>query len=117
MAVEPPWALHKDFILASWIKKTPCTRPWAWWEVDAPEQCQKISGTGTRLHERMKIYYRDMKNRYGVEVERDVFDPNDPPIYESQAAFLERHGLLTAAERAYLKKHPELMTPETETID
>lgn len=31
-----------------------------------------------------------------------AIDPNDPPRFESEAAYLERHGLLTAAERQQL---------------
>lgn len=30
-------------------------------------------------------------------------DPDDPPTFESQAAYLERHGLLTEAEKKRLK--------------
>ncbi|MEP7307325.1 MAG: hypothetical protein ABJA98_17590 [Acidobacteriota bacterium] len=32
----------------------------------------------------------------------DAFDPHDPPRFESQAAYLERHGLLTPREAARL---------------
>lgn len=31
---------------------------------------------------------------------------------ESQAAYLDRHGLLTKEEKTYLRKHPELLEPE-----
>lgn len=41
-----------------------------------------------------------------------AIDPNDPPTYESQAAYLQRHGLLTKDERAHLGKNPELLEPE-----
>lgn len=46
-----------------------------------------------------------------------AIDPNDPPLYESQAAYLERLGLLTPTEKAYLKKHQELMEPEAIEYD
>ena len=39
-------------------------------------------------------------------------DPDDPPTFESQAAYLKRHGLLTAAEVRWLDKHPEALEPE-----
>lgn len=39
-------------------------------------------------------------------------DPDDPPIFESQAAYLKRHDLLTAAEVRWLEKHPEALEPE-----
>ena len=31
---------------------------------------------------------------------------------ESEAAYLDRHGLLTASEKKYLASHPELLEPE-----
>ena len=30
-------------------------------------------------------------------------DPEDPPVFESEATYLDRHGLLTAAERRRLR--------------
>lgn len=44
-----------------------------------------------------------------------AIDPDDPPVYESQAAYLQRHNLLTPAELLHLKKHPELLEPEKVT--
>ena len=32
------------------------------------------------------------------------FDPNDPPQFESEAAYLERHGLLLPGERRRLRR-------------
>jgi hypothetical protein len=37
---EPPvpaWAEMRDELLPAWIKEHPGTRPWAWWEQEAPE--------------------------------------------------------------------------------
>ena len=39
-------------------------------------------------------------------------DPDDPPVFESEAAYLQRHDLLTESEKEYLKSHPELLEPE-----
>ena len=39
-------------------------------------------------------------------------DPENPPVFESEAAYLDRHGLLSKAEKKYLKQHPELLEPE-----
>jgi hypothetical protein len=60
--------------------------------------------------------------RIGTEYKEGHFkvvaiDPDDPPAYESQAAYLQRHGLLTAEEKQYLKKHRELMEPEVIEFD
>jgi hypothetical protein len=34
----------------------------------------------------------------------EPFDPADPPLYEAQAEYLRRHGLLLPAERRWLRK-------------
>ncbi len=39
-----------------------------------------------------------------------AYDPDDPPIFENQAAYLDRHGLLTPAEKGSLA--PEAFEPE-----
>jgi hypothetical protein len=41
-----------------------------------------------------------------------AIDPNDPPVFESEATYLDRHGLLSAEEKKHLAKHPELLEPE-----
>jgi hypothetical protein len=49
----------------------------------------------------------------GEEFKGVPFDPTNPPTYESQASYLDRHGLLTAAERRRLRKKdfkPEVLT-------
>jgi len=46
-----------------------------------------------------------------------AIDPNNPPIFESEAAYLERHDFLTPTEKTYLKKYPELLEPEKIEFD
>jgi len=46
-----------------------------------------------------------------------AIDPDDPPIYESEAAYLERLGLLTPTEKRYLEKHPGLLESERIEIE
>jgi len=41
-----------------------------------------------------------------------AIDPADPPLFESQAAYLQRHALLTAEERRYLARNPRLLEDE-----
>ncbi len=43
--------------------------------------------------------------------------PENPPVFESETAYLQRHGLLTASEKTYIEKHPELLEPEKITIE
>ena len=42
---------------------------------------------------------------------------DDPPIFESVAAYLDRHGFLTDAKTKHLEKHPELLEPEKIEFD
>jgi hypothetical protein len=46
-------------------------------------------------------------------------DPNDPPILESEASYLERHGLLLPGERQRLRKtdfEPVAVTLEEDRV-
>jgi len=42
-----------------------------------------------------------------------AIDPENPPTYESEAAYLLRLDLLTPAEKKHLEKHQELLEPDT----
>lgn len=104
-------------------------------------QRQRVGGTGTPSHEVLNVwggfsfgipnswvepwaesYYNGRSkdihgNPIGTKYKEGHFkgraiDPNDPPRFESQAAYLNRHGLLTPAELAFLEKHPDLLEPE-----
>jgi hypothetical protein len=46
-----------------------------------------------------------------------AIDSEDPPTFESEAAYLDRYGLLSETEKRWLEKHPELMGPEVVTND
>lgn len=60
------WEEVREEIMAAHIKKNPCSRPWPWWEYEAPReqvagwwdqddficaQRLRLGGTGTPLHE------------------------------------------------------------------
>jgi len=121
------WDLHRDEFLPEYIKKNPGKRPTPWWQWDAPrwadphddyyfhgklpEPRRRIGGSGTPWHDDLSIHPTFRK---GIpSYFRPDIDPDDPPVYESQAVYLDRHGLLTSAEKAYLKAHPALLQPET----
>lgn len=63
--------------------------------------------------------------RIGTEYEEGHFagvaiDPGDPPRYESEASYLERHGLFLPGEKRRLRKadfEPDLVMPEEEGDD
>jgi hypothetical protein len=137
------WKAVNRELLNDWIKQNPCSRPWAWWEWDAPraEPRQRLGGTGTPDYEVLayvphfdhgiptgwitkfdEAYYNGRAldihgNPIGTEHKEGDFsgvaiDPTDPPTFESEAAYLQRHGLLTPAEARHLEKYPELLNPE-----
>ena len=135
------WNAVKNEIMVDWIKKNPCERPWLFWKFEAPKkpvdgwedyerfnsaQRRRLGGIGTPLHEVTCSWggfpygipsswvIEDLKK---VGFEGKVIDPKNPPVFESVAAYLERHGLLSPAEKAYLKKHPEILEPEEILFD
>lgn len=110
-----PKALWQEFgalVLARWVDEAPGTRPALWWQYDAPEPRRRVGGIGRPLHEFTAYVVR---YAYGVPIDwpeddpdlpaefrppcAALIDPNDPPLFESQAAFLDRHDLLSPAER------------------
>ena len=126
--LQATWGDYRDQIMAEWIKKNPGCRPWAWWALEAPKEAvagwtherfnsaqrQRLGGIGTPMHEVTCSWGGFDK---GIPVSWAEIDPEDPPTYESESAFLQRHGLLTEPEKKYLQRHPELMEPETVTLE
>jgi len=111
-----------------------------------PEPRQRIGGTGTPNYEVLAYvphfdkgiptgwiskfdedYYngraKDINgNPIGTKYKEGHFkgkaiDPDNSPCFESEAAYLDRHGLLTDFEKRHLAKHPELLEPETVNIN
>ncbi len=122
------WRKVKKEILADWIQRTPCSRPWAWWQCDAP---RKDTGLGAWF-EPLPVPRRQLAGVGQTTVEVDPatvptfdrgipdfaeIDEDDPPMFESEAEYLRRHGFLTPAETKYLAGHPELLEPEVVTFD
>jgi len=130
--LEALWKSVRDKVLSDWIRDVPGTRPWAWWRYDdsprcsalpgsepedywirereLPEPRRRLGGHGTPVYECLN-YVPELP--FGIptafldkvdeaSVDGVAFDPNDPPQFESQAAYLDRHGLLTPAERLRL---------------
>jgi len=159
-AVRKAWKNNREALMSEWIAENPCTRPWAWWNFDAPrwsrpfpgcfwdqklpDPRRRLGGTGTPAHECLAIvpsfafgipksWVSSFQEEYYNGRARDIhgkliptsyedghfpgraIDPEDPPVFESEAAYLQRHGLLTPAEVKYLTKHPEALEPETVT--
>lgn len=106
-----------------------------------PEPRQRIGGTGTPNYEVLAYvpdfhkgiptgfvtqfdeeYYNGRRkdihgNPIGTEYKEGHFkgkaiDPDDPPLYQSEAAYLLRYDLLLPQEKKYLASHSELLEPE-----
>ncbi|MFC1886062.1 hypothetical protein ACFLZM_03290 [Thermodesulfobacteriota bacterium] len=111
------WRNSKNQILSAWISNRPGRRPWAWWRYDAPRDPALMAGTAWENRypiARQQIGGQGVTTprRYPASLPRFFFgvpsdwheiDEADPPIFESQAAYLKRHGLLTKAEEKRLK--------------
>ena len=96
-----------------------------------PEPRQRIGGIGTPSYEVLNVapsFFKGVSNSFIDENDikhadsfkrKNVFpiDANDPPTFESEAAYLQRHDLLTPQEKKYLASHPELLEPEIVTFD
>jgi hypothetical protein len=113
--------------LQLWIEKHPGTRPTMWWRFDAPRCAENselpelrhcLGGTGTPASETM-AYKPELP--LGIPVDWDVdFDEADPPLYEAQASYLKRHGLLVPGELKRLTKEdfePEAAVDSNEIVE
>jgi hypothetical protein len=122
------WREHKNEFLPEFIRKHPGRRPVAWWLYDAPRWDRKFDAwfDGTLMEPRRQVGGAGATPwdsglavvpwfSYGLPNSWEGYDAADPPRFESQAAYLQRHGLLTEAERKVLLKMPELFEPETVT--
>lgn len=92
-AVKQAWVDLRAELLPEHVRGCPGTRPWGWWQFDAPERLRRVLG-GTLLP------IRDDQVAFGRTKVFSGANINDQPVWESQPAFLARHGLLTDTERA-----------------
>lgn len=98
--MRPLWEEHGAAILAEWIEAHPGTRPSYWWRYEAPRSGESIEprrhlfGEGVPLHEVLNV-----GPAYTCGIPDWCGDPDNPPIFESQHAYLKRHGLLVKGER------------------
>ena len=112
------WKKFRNLVLEEWIAKAPGTRPTAWWTYDAPRQprgtfadCyydgklpeprKKLSGTGIPAWE---CYNLVPDYDHGAPTCWSGVELSDLPCFESEAAFLKRHGLLSSAEKRKLHR-------------
>jgi hypothetical protein len=113
-AVAELWATYAADVLEVWTAALPGTRPPLWWRYDVPEpgRC-RLGGIGTPANECTAIMLRLTR---GVPADW-LWPPDaaewpdligclvslaDPPAFESEATYLDRHGLFLPGERERL---------------
>jgi len=122
------WAEHKAEFLPEFIRKNPGRRPVAWWLYDSPRWDRKFGAwfDGTLMEPRKQLSGAGAApwdagqcvvpwHAYGLPCVWESYDPADPPRFESEVVYLERHGLLTNAEKKILENRPEAF--ESEVLD
>src|SRR5882762_9486731 len=127
------WATHSERIVADHVAVYPGTRPARWWKYEAVEPRRRLGGIGTPasdvlayvpifscglpsiwINQRQVKYYSGIAvDIHGIPIGERLpsndfhgvaIDPDDPPTFESQAAYLKRHGLFLAGEERRLRK-------------
>jgi hypothetical protein len=108
------WAANANRIVAEHVKDYPGSRPQRWWEYSAAEPRLRVGGVGTPL---CQCSAYGLVLRYGIPADwrrhgdflgdREInihppIDPDDPPRFESEAAYLLRLNLLLPGELARL---------------
>src|SRR5262249_31380832 len=95
------WEQHRDRVGAHHIQRFPGSRRKMWWKLSAPGPRRRVGGIGTPLFE-CSSYAANFV--FGVPTDwRTAGDgftrgtplsEDDPPMFESEAAYLSRHDLL-----------------------
>jgi hypothetical protein len=124
--VQPPtgkrtsdlWAQYGPEIISWWAKEQPGTRPQTWWKFSAPEPRRRVGGVGSTKSEICGdpeyIAAYGLPNPANFVLPEDLawlpwrehagsaVDYDDPPKFESQAAYLSRLELLQPGENKRL---------------
>lgn len=129
------WDRARGDVLRVWLKDHPGTRPGLWWRFDAPrlpfgtwpgcfwdgrlqEPRKQLGGTGCDAS-LISAYMPSYES--GLPTAWAGYEAADPPVFESQAAYLSRHGLLTASEKRVLiaadYERTEALTADCEVLD
>src|SRR5438045_3025684 len=123
-ALEALWSEHGGDIVEEHVEESPGTRPSRWWEFDAPRSkrgtypgrfydgqlCEprlRVGGIGTPAYECRAVV---PSFSYGLPDIWVGIDEDDPPIFESQAAYLKRHGLFLVGEGRRSSFEPETVS-------
>jgi len=105
-AMRAAWKEHRAEILAEYVSANPGRRPWAFWQFDAPEPRRQVGGptecSGCHMVDDGAFFFGLPQHWTGPADFPAFLAPlmpdKDVPLYESQAAYLKRHKLLSDAE-------------------
>jgi len=95
------WEMHKDEVLADWLKTQPGSRPWAFWEFSAPDHPTNfvpLNVDQVKMVERTYIVY-GVHHFPGPET-----FPEPAYLFESEASYLKRKKLLFTGELSRIPK-------------
>jgi len=105
------WNACADDIIIEHAELSPGSRPLRWWEFSAPEMRRQIGGTGTPNKGHVPNFVLGVRCGYDWGFEDSPsyvlahcvqIDKDNPPVFESQATYLERLDLLLPGERKRL---------------
>jgi hypothetical protein len=121
LSQEALWQPYGADVLRWWVQAKPGTRPSLWWKFRAPEARLRLGGSGEpdALRDMRcgvpTVWVRPVRGDYqgGREL---CYDSDDPPLYESEPAFLRRHELLLPSERRRLTPADYKPVPITEIL-
>jgi hypothetical protein len=117
------WEAVRDDVLGEHVREHPGTRPRGWWLYDAPAERQKLSGTGETWGMSLTgLTPTGLYNNYPRPDEINSpylkgypINPDDPPVFEAQATYLDRLGVFLPGERRRLTAkdfEPETFMPK-----
>lgn len=106
------WGQFRQDVMARWIARYPGTRPTCWWRFDAPrippgrwrgwyfdgtlpEPRRRLGGSGRPAWEELALVPAFDLGIPAYWIQRD---DADPPMFESQAAFLRRNAMFVPGE-------------------
>ena len=133
-ALRELWDRARGEVLAGWVKDHPGTRPGAWWKCEAPRQLlgthsgcfydgkleqprKQLSGAGCDAS-LISAYMGSYES--GLPTSWAGFEEGDPPVFEGQPSYLQRHNLLTAGELRVLSaadyEQTQALTAECEVL-
>ena len=107
LSQEALWTRYGADVLRWWTQARPGSRPSLWWAHRAPELRRRLGGVGepnSMRDIRFGIptrWTRPIRGSWKSETE-PTFDIANPPLFESEAAYLRRHQLLLPSEKRQL---------------